>query len=62
MDQIVAMFHRDARSREIAEVITDLLKMQSVKMSQLPSGVRVISAVARKGDTEDDMMKLIAES
>lgn len=61
MEQIVAMFHRDARSREIAEVINDLLKMGQVKMSQLPSGQRVISATHRKGDTEDDMMKLIAE-
>lgn len=61
MEQIVAMFHRDARSREIAEVINDLLKMGQVKMSQLPSGQRVISAVSRRGDTEDDMMKLIAE-
>lgn len=61
MEQIVAMFHRDARSREIAEVINDLLKMGQVLMSQLPGGQRVISAVARRGDTEDDMMKLIAE-
>lgn len=61
MEQIVAMFHRDARSREIAEVINDLLKMGQVKMGQLPSGQRVISAVTRKSDTEDDMMKLIAE-
>jgi hypothetical protein len=61
MEQIVAMFHRDARSREIAEVINDLLKMGQVKMGQLPSGARVISAVTRKSDTEDEMMKLIAE-
>lgn len=61
MEQIVAMFHRDARSREIAEVINDLLKMGQVVMSQLPSGKRVISAVARKGDTEEEMMDLIAE-
>jgi len=61
MEQIVAMFHRDARSREIAEVINDLLKMGQVKMTQLPSGSRVISATHRKGDTEDDMMRLIAE-
>ena len=61
MEQVVAMFHRDARSREIAEVVNDLLKMGQVKMSQLPSGVRVISAVKRVGDTEDDMMRLLAE-
>lgn len=61
MEQIVAMFHRDARSREIAEVINDLVKMNTVKMSQLPSGKRVLSAVSRLSDTEDDMMNLLAE-
>jgi hypothetical protein len=61
MEQIVAMFHRDARSREIAEVLNDLIQMGQVVMSNLPGGKRVMSAVGRKGDTEDDMMKMIAE-
>ena len=61
MEQIVAMFHRDARSREIAEVLNDLMKMGSVKMSQLKSGQRVLSAVQRFEDTEAAMMKLLAE-
>ena len=61
MDQLVAMFHRDARSREIAEVLNDLVKMNQVKMSQLPSGQRLLSAVQRLADTEDEMMKLLAE-
>lgn len=61
MEQIVAMFHRDARSREIAEVINDLVKMGQVKMSQLASGKRVLSAVSRISDTEDEMMKLLSE-
>jgi hypothetical protein len=61
MEQIVAMFHRDARSREIAEVITDLIRSGQVKMSQLASGVRMLSAVRRLTNTEDEMMKLLAE-
>jgi energy-coupling factor transporter ATP-binding protein EcfA2 len=59
MDQVVAMFHRDARSREIAEVVNDLVKLGQVKLSQLPGGSRVISAVKRLSDTEADMMKIL---
>lgn len=59
MEQVVAMFHRDARSREIAEVINDLVKLGQVKLSNLPSGSRVISAVKRLSDTEDEMMKIL---
>jgi len=59
MEQVVAMFHRDARSREIAEVVNDLVKLEQVKLSQLPSGMRVISAVKRLSDTEDEMMKIL---
>lgn len=61
MEQVVAMFHRDARSREIAEVLNDLIKMGQVKMSNLPGGQRVVSAVKRIGDTEDDMMRQLME-
>jgi hypothetical protein len=59
MEQIVAMFHRDARSREIAEVVNDLIKLGQVKLSQLPGGSRVISAVKRLSDTEDEMMRIL---
>jgi energy-coupling factor transporter ATP-binding protein EcfA2 len=59
MEQVVAMFHRDARSREIAEVVNDLVKLGQVKLSQLPGGTRVISAVKRLSDTEDEMMKIL---
>lgn len=62
MEQVVAMFHRDARSREIAEVVNDLVKLGQVKLSNLPGGQRVISAVRRLSDTEDEMMKLLGIS
>lgn len=61
MEQIVAMFHRDARSHEIAEVINDLLKMGQLVMSQLKSGLKVLSAVYTKQNTEDAMMNLLSE-
>jgi len=59
MEQVVAMFHRDARSREIAEVVNDLVKLGQVRLGQLPGGTRVLSAVKRLSDTEDEMMKIL---
>lgn len=61
LEQIVAMFHRDARSHEITEVMNDLIRMGQVMMNQLKSGTRVMSAVLTKANTEDDMMNLLAE-
>jgi energy-coupling factor transporter ATP-binding protein EcfA2 len=61
MEQIVAMFHRDARSHEITEVINDLIRMGQIKMSQAKSGQRFMSAVFTKANTEDEMMNLLAE-
>lgn len=62
IEQVISMFHRDARSHEITEVINDLLKTQQVKANQLPDGRRVLSAVYTRKDTEDEMMKLLAEN
>lgn len=61
MAQVISMFHRDASSREIAEVINDLIRVGQIKMTQLKSGSRMLSAVYSKQDTEDEMMKLLAE-
>lgn len=61
MEQIVGMFHRDARTTEITEVITDLIRTRQVKMNQAKSGQRLISAVFTKQNTEDAMMLLLAE-
>lgn len=61
MEQIVAMFHRDARSHEITEVVNDLIRMGQVKMQQNKAGSRFMSAVFTKANTEDEMMKLLAE-
>lgn len=62
MEQIVAMFHRDARSHEITEVINDLLKMGQIKAMQLQNGGRVLTATYTKKSTEDEMLSLLVES
>lgn len=59
--QVIAMFHRDAKSSEIAEVLNDLIRVGQVKMNQLSSGEKVMSAVYTKKSTEDEMMTLLAE-
>jgi hypothetical protein len=62
MEQVVAMFHRDARSHEITEVINDLIRSNQVKVNTLKSGSRVLSAVFSKQSTQDAMMNLLAET
>lgn len=60
MQQIIAMFHRDASSRDISETVNDLIRIGQVRMSQVASGTRLLSAVYSKQNTEDAMMKLLA--
>lgn len=60
-EQVVAMFSRDARSNEIAEVINDLVRSKLVLQTQLPGGARVLMAKVKLHNTEDAMMSLLAE-
>lgn len=59
MQTLIAMFHRDASSRDIAEVVNDLIRVGQLKINQTPTGQSMISAVYSKQDTEDQMMKLL---
>ena len=59
MGQILSMFHRDASSRDISETVNDLIRIGQIKMSQLVSGQRLLSAVYSKQNTEDAMMNLL---
>lgn len=61
LEQMIAMFHRDARSNEIAEVINDLVRTKQAVVTKLPSGKSLVSATYRIGNTEDAMMSLLAE-
>jgi hypothetical protein len=61
MEQIVSMFHRDATSRDIAEVITDLHRAGQIVQAQVKEGRTLISAKFRRQDTEDEMMRLLSE-
>lgn len=61
MEQITSMFHRDATSRDIAEVITDLHRAGQIVQAQVKDGKTLISARFRRQDTEDEMMRLLSE-
>lgn len=61
MQQIIAMFHRDASSRDITDVINDLIRVDQIKVNPTKSGQSMLSAVYSKQDTEDSMMSLLKE-
>lgn len=62
MEVLQAMFHRDARSFEIAEVINDLQKMNQIKLTQTKGSTSInVHAVFTKDNTESGMMNLLAE-
>jgi hypothetical protein len=59
MQAIIAMFHRDASSRDISEVVNDLIRVGQLRVSGSSTGQQLVSAVYTKQDTEDAMMKLL---
>lgn len=61
MEQIVAMFHRDARSNEIAEVILEMVNAKLVVMNQAPTGQKLLTARLNRQQTEDSMIRLLSE-
>ena len=61
MEQIVAMFHRDARSNEISEVILEMVNAKLVSVTQTATGQKTLTARLNRQQTEDSMIKLLSE-
>lgn len=61
LDELVGLFHRDARSHEITEVLNDLKRMNQVKMIQTRSGSVSVTAVFTKQNTEEAIMSMLSE-
>ena len=61
MEQLLAMFHRDARSVEIQEVINDLIHMKQISMQTSKTGQRLLIANFTKQNTEDAMMRTLKD-
>lgn len=62
IDEVVQMFHRDAKTREIVEVLNDLVRSKQVKGTQLKNGATVFTATFSRRSAEDDMLKLLMEN
>lgn len=60
LDELRGHFHRDARTSEFAEVITDLHRMGQLSLAQVRSGATIVSARVSKEDTEDDMLRMLS--
>lgn len=61
LDQLRATFHRDARSQEFMEAVSDLTKTNQVKMVQAKDGTVTIIAHLVKENVEDAMFKALAQ-
>lgn len=61
LDELRAHFHRDSRSHEFSEVVSDLIRTKQLVLNQAASGKSFVSARITKADTEDSMLKLLAE-
>lgn len=59
MQQILSMFHRDATSRELIEVVNDLIRIGQIKQTPVATGGNMLSAVYSQQGTEDSMMNLL---
>lgn len=61
LNDIVSMFHREAKTTEITEVLNDLIRVDAVKPIQLDNGRRLLSAAYNHKSTEESMMNILAE-
>lgn len=61
VDELRAHFHRDARANDFQEVTNDLIRAKQLVLTQSKGGKPFLTAKISKGDTEDIMMKLLAE-
>lgn len=62
MNQVIAMFSRDARARDITETLNDLQKAEQVSITQQPDGTFVVSARLNKANVEASMMRILAKA
>ena len=62
LDELRAHFHRDARANEFMEVLNDLIRTQQLVLQSSKSGSAFVSARVSKRDTEDSMLKLLAQN
>jgi hypothetical protein len=62
LEELRAHFHRDARANEFMEVLNDLMRTNQLVLQTGKTGIPFVSARISKRDTEDVMLKLLAQS
>lgn len=62
VEELRAHFHRDSRAHEFQEVINDLIRTKQLTLTTTTSGRSFLNARVNKTDTEDTMMKLLAQT
>ena len=62
MNELMALFSRDAKSRDIAETVNDLKRAGQVTVTARPDGSFVVGASFNKANVEDGMMRILAKS
>lgn len=61
LEELRGHFHRDSRANEFMEVVNDLLRTKQLVLNTTTKGKPFLTARITKGDTEDSMLKLLAE-
>lgn len=61
LEELRAYFHRDSRANDFMEVVNDLIRSKQLILNQSSKGKPFLTARISKGDTEDSMLKLLAE-
>lgn len=62
IDELRAVFHRDARMTEFTEAVNDLQKLNQIGMASLPGGQNVLVPKSGFKNAEDEMMRALAQA
>lgn len=61
LEQLRAVFHRDARNNEFTEALNDLTKTNQASIAQQKDGIIMVVAKIHKENIEDSMFKALSE-
>lgn len=61
VDELRAVFHRDARMSEFTEAVNDLQRLNQIGMASLPGGQNVLVPKSGFKNAEDEMMRALAQ-
>lgn len=62
IEELRAVFHRDARMSEFTEALNDLQRLNQVGLASLPDGKGVLVPKSGFKNAEDEMMRALAQA